>query len=205
MVGSFLLLALCLSSQNEVAEKEQQQPVCLLQARRFLHRANLYPTVYPTVPTIYPTVDPTSNGLSGNDEDCVDDPNFIDSWRYTCEDWGPEMGFECSEAVNDLYSVEEQELLLRSCPKSCHVCGTFSTTKRVVVAVTVYVSRFDGWLIRAGWALPNLGRVMVGMNLFASAVAKSWNSNCARIGIDRMSSPTTLLPTYSKASSTAAS
>merc|ERR1719443_941782 len=72
----------------------------------------------------------------GEDEDCRDDPNFLDSLRYTCADWGPDVGFNCFEAINDLYSSEEQESLLRSCPKSCKVCGTFNTTQAPTTTIS---------------------------------------------------------------------
>ena len=59
-------------------------------------------------------------------------------------------------------------------------CGTFSTTSRVVLGVTKYVSFFDGcwicWIAaRAGPPLPNLGKFMVLMiDFLAIAAVTSW-------------------------------
>ena len=63
-------------------------------------------------------------------------------------------------------------------------CGTFSTTTRVVFAVTLYLSFFDGWLIGLRAALRAvLWMLMVRMIDLAIAVAAtSWRRN-ARIAV----------------------
>ena len=55
---------------------------------------------------------------------CNDDSTFSDYFSYSCSDWG---SWDCSTAHTKYdYSDIQTQLLLKNCPKTCHVCGDLS-------------------------------------------------------------------------------
>ena len=56
-----------------------------------------------------------------NRNECTDDTTFIDSKGFSCRDWA---GHDCNSGGNN----DVVELLQRSCPNACGMCGTSSGT-----------------------------------------------------------------------------
>jgi len=59
---------------------------------------------------------------------CEDNPDFKDKMGYPCSGWD---GLDCVEAVKSMswvFDDEDQQEILRNCPKACDVCEDLTTT-----------------------------------------------------------------------------